>query len=77
MIPPAEGHDTALARAARAEIARRLARFPATPAVRRPLNLRPANEVAIEILVFRICHVWLAPLRWLSGNLSRSRRGET
>jgi hypothetical protein len=67
-------HDTDIARAARAEIARRVARLPATPADRPPLNLRPAHEVAIELRVWRFCHLWLAPLRWLSGSLSRSRR---
>ncbi len=68
-------HDTALARAARAEIARRAARFSVRPPQSwRPLNSRPAHEVAIELRVWRFCHVWLAPLRWLSGSLSRSRR---
>lgn len=68
-------HNTAIARAARAEIARRTARFSAMPPqARQPLNIRPANEVAIERLVWQICHLTLMPLRWLSRYVSRSHR---
>lgn len=76
MIPTAEDHDTALARAARAEIARRTARFSAWPggAPRPGMITRPPNEIAIERWVFGLCHVLLWPLRQISGAVSRDRR---
>lgn len=74
-LKTAELHDTAIARAARAEIARRAARLSERPpTVRQPLNIRPANEVAIERLVFQICHFTLAPLRLVSAFVSAERR---
>ena len=49
------------------------------PAPTRPLAGPPMidsapDTVAVERLVFRICHLTLMPLRWLSGYVSRSRR---
>lgn len=68
-------HQTPVARAARAEIARRAESFPAMPPPAAPrLNVRAPDEVAIERLVFSLCHWLLAPLRELSGVVSRSRR---
>jgi hypothetical protein len=44
-LKTAELHDTAIARAARAEIARRAARLSERPpTVRQPLNIRPAER---------------------------------
>lgn len=73
-------HDSEIARAARAENARRIAElarhedFSAWPGKRQPLCCRPPNEVAIERLVFRICQFTLWPMRLLSSFVSRSRR---
>lgn len=70
-------HDTPIARAAREELARRTARIQAetaSPAATTPLAVCRRDSVAIERLVWSICHVALAPLRALSGYVSRQSR---
>ncbi|MBN8516623.1 MAG: hypothetical protein J5X22_20960 [Candidatus Accumulibacter sp.] len=47
---------------------------PTRPLAGPPLIDSAPDTVAVELMVFRICHITLMPLRWLSRYVSRSRR---
>lgn len=70
-----DAHDTAIAQAARAEVARRSAQFSAWPGMPRPPLIASAPPtVAVERLVWQLLRWPLLPLRLLSGALSRAAR---